>query len=115
MMTFLQLVTAFFAVVGLFETVWQIAMLFLRNSARKTPIQIVISTDETTDPTFLSEDLRLLTGHLSKGENLRIWLVCPDGAPQEPVCRYFAQTVDCLRVVTPESLPDEVRAFAENL
>lgn len=115
MTTFLQMLTAFFAVIGLFETVWQILLFFARRKTPKVPIQIIIPTNEETDPAFLSEDLRLLTNHLSTGKNLRIWLICGAGEKQEKICRFVAQNNDSVRIISPENLANEVRALAENL
>ena len=115
MTTFLQLITAFFAVVGVFETAWQLTLLFCRKAVKETTMQILITTNEHSDPAFLAEDLRILSNHLVTQNPLRIWLICPKGAPQEAVCRYLAQQNESVRIVTPEKLSDEVRAFAENL
>lgn len=113
MTTFLQILTAFFAVVGLFETLWQITLLFCRKTKQGKAAQILIVTDEFTDPAFLAEDLRLLSNHLISQQSLRIWLICPPGAAQEKTCHHLAQQFDTVRVVSPEKLPDEVRALLE--
>ena len=73
------------------------------------------ATDENTDPAFLAEDLRILSNHLTTKQPLRIWLICPPGAPQEQACRHAAQQFDSVRMVAPDRLSEEVRAFAEEL
>lgn len=113
MTTFLQMLTALFAVVGLFETVWQITLRMFRKEKKGKSAQLILVTDETTDPAFLAEDLRILSNHLTTKEPLRIWLVCPSGAPQERVCRHVAQQFDTIRIVAPDRLTEEVRAFVE--
>lgn len=115
MTTFLQAVTAFFAVVGLFETAWQIVLFCFKKTKKGKSAQLLIFTDETTDPLFLAEDLRILSNHLTTKQPLRIWLICPTGAPQEKICRHAAQQFDSVRIVAPDSLSEEVRAFAEEL
>ena len=115
MTTFLQMLTALFAVIGLFETVWQVLLFFARHKTAGMPIQIIVPTHKESDPAFLTEDVRLLTNHLSAGSQPRIWLICNGGEPQEKICRYVANSHDNVRVVSPQNLAEEVRAFAENL
>ena len=114
-MVILQALTAFFAVVGLFETAWQILLLFTRRSVRGKRTQIIIETDESTDPAFLLEDLRLLENRLTACRKPRVWLICPKGAKQETVCRYVAERNETVRVVSPQRLKEEIDAFVNEL
>ena len=114
MILFLQAVVAFFTVVGLFETVWQILLCFTRHSLKANRVQILVSTDETTDPAFLPADLHLLKNRLTACRNLRVWLICPKGAPQEKICRFVADRDESVRIVTPEELPEAVELFEED-
>ena len=111
----LQTLTAFFAVVGLFETAWQIILFFTRRATKGQQARIIIKTNEHTDPAFLAEDLNLLTNRLAACDDLRIWLICPNGAKQERICRYVAERNETVRVISPEKLPDEISAFSKDL
>lgn len=106
-----QALIAFFAVIGLFETIWQILLLFTRRSLKGQRTRILVETDESTDPAFLSEDLHLLKSRLTACRDTTVWLICPVGAPQERTCRYVAQRDGTVRVISPENLPAEVEAF----
>lgn len=111
----LQALTAFFAVVGLFETVWQILLFFTRKSLKGHRTRIIIETHDTTDPAFLMEDLRLLSNRLTVCKDLRVWLLCPPGAKQESTCRYVADRNPSVRVFPAKKLPDEIDAFLKDL
>jgi hypothetical protein len=113
MIFFLQAIVAFFTVVGLFETVWQILLFFTRRALKANCVRILVSTDETTDPAFLPADLDLLKNRLTACRNLQVWLICPKGAPQEKICRFVAEQDESVRVVTPEELPEAVEIFSE--
>ena len=114
MIFFLQALVAFFTVVGLFETTWQILLFFTRRALKANCVQILVSTDETTDPAFLPADLHLLKNRLTACRNLRVWLICPKGAPQEKICRFVAERDETVRTVTPEDLPEAVKLFEED-
>ena len=114
MIFLLQAIVAFFTVVGLFETVWQLLLCFTRRALKANRVQILVSTNETTDPAFLPADLEILKGRLTACQDLRIWLVCPKGAPQEEICRFVATREETVRVITPEELPEAVRIFEED-
>ncbi len=111
----LQALTAFFAVIGLFEVIWQIILFFTRRSVKGKRTRILIETDERTDPAFLAEDLHLLTNRLTACSDVKIWLICPSGAKQERICRYVAERDPAVRIIPPERLEEEVRAFSEDL
>lgn len=115
MVLLLQAVTAFFAVVGLFEVLWQGVLFFSCRALRGPRARILVETDAQTNPSFLIEDLRLLSGRLTACKNLRIWLLCPKGAPQEEICRYVAEHNEDVRVFSPEELPEEVDVFLRDL
>ena len=110
----LQAIVAFFTVVGLFETVWQILLCFTRRALKASRVQILVSTNETTDPAFLPADLEILKSRLTTCQSLRVWLICPKGAPQEEICRFVAKREEAVRVITPEELPEAVKIFEEN-
>ena len=113
MILFFQALTAFLAVVGLFEASWQITLLFLRKSLRAQEVRILVKTDETTNPAFLAEDLRLLSTRLTACSRLQIWLVCQKGARQEQACRYTAERNEAIKIVSPEDLSEELQWFLE--
>lgn len=115
MTVLLQALTAFFAVIGVFETIWQIILFFTRKSVKGQQTRILIKTDESTDPAFLAEDLRLLENRVAVCDDLRIWLLCPPGAKQERICRYVAERNEAVRVIPPDRLSDEIEAFTEDL
>ena len=115
MVLFLQAITAFFAVIGLFEVLWQCLLFFTCRALRGPRARILVETDEKTNPAFLMEDLHLLSGRLTACKNLRIWLLCPKGAPQEEICRYVAEHNESVRVFAPEELSEEVHLFLQDL
>lgn len=115
MTVLLQALTAFFAVVGLFEVAWQILLFFVRRSLHGKGTRILIKTDQTTDPAFLEEDLRILSNRLTACRDLQVWLICPKGAPQEEACRYAARHNEAIRMITPEDLPEKIQLFSEDL
>ena len=110
-----QALTALFAIIGLFETLWSLIMLFTRRATKGQPTRILIKTNEHVDPAFLAEDLHLLSDRLSHCNDLRIWLICPKKAPQERICRFVAERDESVRVVTEEQLQDEIKAFTKDL
>ena len=114
MFFFLQVLVAFFTVVGLFETVWQILLFFTRRALKANRVQILVSTNESTDPAFLPNDLYLMKNRLTACRDLRVWLICPKGAPQEKICRFVAERDETVRIVTPEDLSAAVELFAED-
>lgn len=114
MIFFLQAIVAFFTVVGLFETVWQILLFFTRRALKANCVQILVSTDETTDPAFLLTDLQILKGRFTACRSLRVWLICPKGAPQEKICRFVAERDESVRVVTPEEVPEAIELFSKD-
>lgn len=109
----LQALTAFFAVIGLFETVWQILLFFTKHSVRGQRTRIIIETNEDTDPAFLAEDLHLLSNRLTACKDTRVWLLCNPGAKQEKACRYLAERNSSIRVIPPEKLAEEINAFLQ--
>lgn len=115
MIPVLQAVTAFFAVIGLFEVLWQCILFFTRRALKGQRARILVETDETSDPAFLAEDLRLLSGRLTACRDLKIWLICPKGAPQENICRHLARHNEDIRILPPEDLPTEAELFLQDL
>ena len=111
----LRALTAFFAVVGLFETVWQVILFFTRRSAKGQQTRILIKTNEHTDPAFLEEDLHLLVNRMTACSDVLVWLICPKGAPQERICRYVAERNEHVRIIPPEQIQDETTAFLKDL
>lgn len=110
----LQALTAFFAVIGLFETLWQLLLYFTGRSLHGQRTRILVETDNETDPAFLPEDLRLLRNRLTACKDTQVWLICPKGAKQEQTCRYIAERDEHIRTVPPEDLPDAIEAFLLN-
>ena len=115
MIPILQAATAFLAVVGLFEVLWQCILFFTRRSLRAPRTRILVETDENTNPAFLSEDLRILAGRLTACKNLQIWLLCPKGAPQENICRYVAERDENVSLLSPRDLPEEIDLFLQDV
>ena len=113
MIFFLQALVAFFTVVGLFETVWQILLCFTRRALKANRVRIFVSTDETTDPAFLPADLEVLRGRLTACQNLQIFLLCPKGAPQEEICRFVAEQDPAIEILTPEEAAETLSDFWE--
>ncbi len=112
---FFQTLLVVFALIGLFNTLWQIILFFTRKAAKNQRIRIVIDTNEDLDPASLVEDLHLLNSRFATCNDLRIWLLCPRGAKQERTCRYVAERDCSVRVIAPEQLQNEIKAFTENL
>lgn len=110
-----QTLFAVFALIGLFNTLWQMILFFARKTAKGQKTCIIIETNEDLDPASLTEDLHLLGSRFAACDGLRIWLICPKGATQERTCRYVAERDRAVRVVTPEQLTDEIKAFTEDL
>ena len=114
-MILLQALTAFFAVIGLFEVCWQIILFFTRRSVKDMRVRILVQTDETADPAFLAEDLRILSNRLAVCRDPQLWLICPKQAEQEAYCRYIAARNETVRIVSPEELGEEVSLFLQDL
>lgn len=114
-MILLQALTAFFAVIGLFEVCWQAILCFTRRSIKKSRARILVQTEEDTDPAFLAEDLRILSNRLTECRDLQVWLICPKQAKQEAYCRYIAERNEAVRIFPPEELNEEISLFLRDL
>ena len=114
MIFFLQAIVAFFTVVGLFETVWQILLFFTRRALKANCVQILVSTDEATDPAFLLADLQTLKGRFTACRNLRVWLICPKGAPQEKICRFVAERDEAVQIISPDEIPEAIELLLKD-
>lgn len=62
---FFSAVTAFFAVIGLFETVWQAVLFVTRKSLRCRKIRIFLQPEGEILPELLTENLRILSDRFS--------------------------------------------------
>ena len=110
----LQAATAFFSVIGLFEAIRQIVLLFARKKIKQHRIRILIETTEETEPTFLAEDLRMLSSRLSACSDLQIRLICESGAKQEASCRKIANADESIQVISPSKALQEIDFFLQN-
>lgn len=114
METFFQELLALFAVGGLFQAFWFLTLLFWGRKAKEA-IRILVKVNDDVDAPALIEALQRLSRSLIFCRDLRIWLVCPKGARAEELCRYLARHEAAVRVLSPEELDDEVKAFSEEL
>lgn len=107
---FLQAMTAFFAVIGLFECVWQIILFATRRSVRCRRARIILEADDCTDPEFLTENLRLLTDQIAACSQTEVWLICRPGTEREDFYHRLANRYEGVRILSPEEASAE---FAE--
>ncbi len=110
-----QGLVALFALIGLFGVFWRLILLCVGEKMKRESLRILVKVQDETDPVALMEDLQKLSYSLIFCRDLRLWLVCPKGGKQEKLCRYLAQQNPLVRVLAPEQLKDETKAFWEEL
>lgn len=111
MILVLQAITAFFAVIGIFEVVWQIILFWTKKSVHCKKSRIVLETDEFTNPDLLIANLRLVSDQLCACMREEIWIVSSNKDPKKrgELSRILSRKYDCFHLVTPEEFLEELQ------